>query len=220
MLLLLIAAKWALAHSIFASSTPRSSIVSLLPLVPATKQTCFTVPSWKTMAQSGDLHVLSTPPAFNLSQNQTLQFKSVAKISVGTEIRISKFFPTRSSLVNEPCALSFGARSVSTLPFAACQLLFFDFRKFLFGIVGSFSPPRNSSLRKFRATCQDFFQFRDTFASLAVRLNRRRRTLRRCPPFVKLFVESFLFFLIEGPRRKKTAGNIWYHARPRKGNPR
>ena len=24
-----------------------------------------------------DLHVLSTPPAFNLSQNQTLQFKSV-----------------------------------------------------------------------------------------------------------------------------------------------
>ena len=74
-----------------------------------------------------DLHVLSTPPAFNLSQNQTLQFKSVAKISVGTEIRISKFFPTRSSLVNEPCALSFGARSVSTLPFAACQLLFFRF---------------------------------------------------------------------------------------------
>ena len=76
--------------------------------------------------------MLSTPPAFNLSQNQTLQFKSVAKISVGTEIRISKFFPTRSSLVNEPCALSFGARSVSTLPFAACQLLFFDFPKISF----------------------------------------------------------------------------------------
>ena len=104
-----------------------------------------------------DLHVLSTPPAFNLSQNQTLQFKSVAKISVGTEIRISKFFPTRSSLVNEPCALSFGARSVSTLPFAACQLLFSIFRKFLFGIARSFSPPRNSFLRKFRLACQDFF---------------------------------------------------------------
>ena len=27
-----------------------------------------------------DLHVLSTPPAFNLSQNQTLQFKSVSQI--------------------------------------------------------------------------------------------------------------------------------------------
>ena len=142
--------------------------------------------------------MLSTPPAFNLSQNQTLQFKSVAKISVGTEIRISKFFPTRSSLVNEPCALSFGARSVSTLPFAACQLLFSIFRKFLFGIAGSFSPPRNSSLRKIRIACQDFFQFRDAFASSAVRLNRRRRTLRGSPLFVKLFVESFLFFLIEG----------------------
>ena len=148
------------------------------------------------------MHVLSTPPAFNLSQNQTLQFKSVAKISVGTEIRISKFFPTRSSLVNEPCALSFGARSVSTLPFAACQLLFSIFRKFLFGIAGSFSPPRNSFLirfyENFASPVKTFFQFRDTFASLAVRLNRRRRTLRRCPPFVKLFVESFLFFLIEG----------------------
>ena len=52
----------------------------------------------------------------------------------------------------------------------------------------------------FASPVKTFFQFRDTFASLAVRLNRRRRTLRRCPPFVKLFVESFLFFLIEGGR--------------------
>ena len=85
-------------------------------------------------------------------------------------------------------------------PSRLVNFFFSIFRKFLFGIAGSFSPPRNSFLRKFRATCQDFFQFRDTFASLAVRLNRRRRTLRGSPPFVKLFVESFLFFLIEGGR--------------------
>ena len=85
-------------------------------------------------------------------------------------------------------------------PSRLVNFFFSIFRKFLFGIAESFSPPRNFSLRKFRVACQDFFQFRDTFASLTVRLNRRRRTLRRCPPFVKLFVESFLFFLIEGGR--------------------
>ena len=52
----------------------------------------------------------------------------------------------------------------------------------------------------FASPVKTFFQFRDAFASFAVSLNRRRRTLRRCPPFVKLFVESFLFFLIEGGR--------------------
>ena len=40
-----------------------------------------------------DLHVLSTPPAFNLSQNQTLQFKSVAKISVGRKSESQSSFP-------------------------------------------------------------------------------------------------------------------------------
>ena len=39
-----------------------------------------------------DLHVLSTPPAFNLSQNQTLQFKILLLFSAFAEIRISFFF--------------------------------------------------------------------------------------------------------------------------------
>ena len=49
-----------------------------------------------------DLHVLSTPPAFNLSQNQTLQFKSVQKFLPGRNQNLKVLFSTRSSLVNEP----------------------------------------------------------------------------------------------------------------------
>ena len=49
-----------------------------------------------------DLHVLSTPPAFNLSQNQTLQFKSVSRSLLGRNQNLKDFLPTRYSLVNEP----------------------------------------------------------------------------------------------------------------------
>ena len=41
-----------------------------------------------------DLHVLSTPPAFNLSQNQTLQFKSVSRFLPGRNQNLKdSFFP-------------------------------------------------------------------------------------------------------------------------------
>ena len=41
-----------------------------------------------------DLHVLSTPPAFNLSQNQTLQFKSVSRFLLGRNQNLKdSFFP-------------------------------------------------------------------------------------------------------------------------------
>ena len=46
--------------------------------------------------------MLSTPPAFNLSQNQTLQFKSVQRFLLGRNQNLKVLFPTRSSLVNEP----------------------------------------------------------------------------------------------------------------------
>ena len=49
-----------------------------------------------------DLHVLSTPPAFNLSQNQTLQFKSVQDSCFRRNRNLKDFLPTRYSLVNEP----------------------------------------------------------------------------------------------------------------------
>ena len=49
-----------------------------------------------------DLHVLSTLPAFNLSQNQTLQFEFFARLYY-RDTKISKIFPSlRYSLVNEP----------------------------------------------------------------------------------------------------------------------
>ena len=40
-----------------------------------------------------DLHVLSTPPAFNLSQNQTLQFKSVQRFLPGRNQNLKVLFP-------------------------------------------------------------------------------------------------------------------------------
>ena len=53
-----------------------------------------------------DLHVLSTPPAFNLSQNQTLQLKSCDPsrpwLLPDRAIELKALFPTRSSLVKEP----------------------------------------------------------------------------------------------------------------------
>ena len=46
--------------------------------------------------------MLSTPPAFNLSQNQTLQFKSVQDSCFRRNRNLKDFLPTRYSLVNEP----------------------------------------------------------------------------------------------------------------------
>ena len=40
-----------------------------------------------------ELHVLSTPPAFNLSQNQTLQFKSVQRFLPGRNQNLKVLFP-------------------------------------------------------------------------------------------------------------------------------
>ena len=42
---------------------------------------------------ASDLHVLSTPPAFNLSQNQTLQFKSVQRFLLGRNQNLKVLFP-------------------------------------------------------------------------------------------------------------------------------
>ena len=51
--------------------------------------------------------MLSTPPAFNLSQNQTLQFKSVAKISVGRKSESQSSFPFAIHLsMNHAASLS------------------------------------------------------------------------------------------------------------------
>ena len=86
---------------------------------------------------SFDLHVLSTPPAFNLSQNQTLQLSQSS-------------LPIRYSLVNEPepAAVSSGV-GLYTLFLIDCQELFFRFAIFFRGIISFHSSRRKVSYRLF-----------------------------------------------------------------------
>ena len=96
--------------------------------------------------------MLSTPPAFNLSQNQTLQFKSVAKISVGRKSESQSSFPFAIHLsMNHTDSL--GAKQFFTPLRFRCQQVFFIFAKVFFAapsgqLVGaretyvSFSNPR------------------------------------------------------------------------------
>ena len=81
---------------------------------------------------SFDLHVLSTPPAFNLSQNQTLQFKSVSNpCGKPQKSESQSSLPIRYSLVNEPeaAAVSSGV-GLYALFLIDCQELFFVSRFF------------------------------------------------------------------------------------------
>ena len=96
--------------------------------------------------------MLSTPPAFNLSQNQTLQFKSVAKISVGRKSESQSSFPFAIHLsMNHTDSL--GAKQLFTPLRFRCQQVFFNFAKFFFAAPSgqlvdaretyvSFSKPR------------------------------------------------------------------------------
>ena len=81
--------------------------------------------------------MLSTPPAFNLSQNQTLQFKSVAKISVGRKSESQSSFPFAIHLsMNHTDSL--GAKQLFTPLRFRYQQVFFQFRKSFFrGPVGA-----------------------------------------------------------------------------------
>ena len=75
--------------------------------------------------------MLSTPPAFNLSQNQTLQFKSVAKISVGRKSESQSSFPFAIHLsMNHTDSL--GAKQLFTPLRFRCQQVFFIFAKVFF----------------------------------------------------------------------------------------
>ena len=81
--------------------------------------------------------MLSTPPAFNLSQNQTLQFKSVAKISVGRKSESQSSFPFAIHLsMNHTDPL--GAKQLFTPLRFRCQQVFFHFAKV-------FSRPRRGN---------------------------------------------------------------------------
>ena len=98
--------------------------------------------------------MLSTPPAFNLSQNQTLQFKSVQDSCFRRNRNLKDFLPTRYSLVNEPLGL-FGppARLVATWrEVRLCPLsfpestTFFRFAKVFRGDRQSFFSRREEGL--------------------------------------------------------------------------
>ena len=81
------------------------------------------------------------------------------KDSRWTEIRISKFFPLALHLSKNRAPLS-GARSTSTLPSAACQLLFSLSGKFFPNLPSGAEaspPPRNFLLEKSPAPCQELF---------------------------------------------------------------
>ena len=88
--------------------------------------------------------MLSTPPAFNLSQNQTLQFKSVAKISVGRKSESQSSFPFAIHLsMNHTDSL--GAKQLFTPLRFRCQQVFFIFAKVFFS-----RPRRGNSLARGR----------------------------------------------------------------------
>ena len=79
---------------------------------------------------SHDLHVLSTPPAFNLSQDQTLQFEILVllkpnRLNVEWAWLVQNH-PTRYLIVKDPCAalFSFARTVLVTRPAARRQRLF------------------------------------------------------------------------------------------------
>ena len=118
--------------------------------------------------------MLSTPPAFNLSQNQTLQFKSVQDSCFRRNRNLKDFLPTRYSLVNEPLG-HFGPPS-----FRAARRRFMP--PFVLAVNNFFSIPPNLFRRRcfklysvlvrtvetyapLRSICQSLFCFPKIFPS-------------------------------------------------------
>ena len=111
-----------------------------------------------------DLHVLSTPPAFNLSQNQTLQFKSVAKISVGRKSESQSSFPFAIHLsMNHTDSL--GAKQLFTPLRFRCQQVFSISRKFFSRPRRGNSLARGRLMSHFQTRVKNFFAIRENFFS-------------------------------------------------------
>ena len=109
--------------------------------------------------------MLSTPPAFNLSQNQTLQFKSVAKISVGRKSESQSSFPFAIHLsMNNTDSL--GAKQLFTPLRFRCQQVFFIFAKVFFrGPVGATRWREGDLCLIFKPASRTFFAIRENFFS-------------------------------------------------------
>ena len=108
--------------------------------------------------------MLSTPPAFNLSQNQTLQFKSVAKISVGRKSESQSSFPFAIHLsMNHTDSL--GAKQLFTPLRFRCQQVFFISRKFFSRPRRGNSLARGRLMSHFQTRVKNFFAIRENFFS-------------------------------------------------------
>ena len=107
--------------------------------------------------------MLSTPPAFNLSQNQTLQFKSVAKISVGRKSESQSSFPFAIHLsMNHTDSL--GAKQLFTPLRFRCQQVFFHFAKVFFRDPVRATRWREGRLMShFQTRVKNFFAIRENF---------------------------------------------------------
>ena len=79
-----------------------------------------------------DLHVLSTPPAFNLSQNQTLQFKSVQRFLLGRNQNLKVLFPLALHLSMNPAPFRSAREAFLRFPSRLVNFFFFDFPKISF----------------------------------------------------------------------------------------
>ena len=111
--------------------------------------------------------MLSTPPAFNLSQNQTLQFKSVAKISVGRKSESQSSFPFAIHLsMNHTDSL--GAKQLFTPLRFRCQQVFSFSRKFFSRPRQGNSLARGRLMSHFQTRVKNFFAIRENFFSLAL----------------------------------------------------
>ena len=108
--------------------------------------------------------MLSTPPAFNLSQNQTLQFKSVAKISVGRKSESQSSFPFAIHLsMNHTDSL--GAKQLFTPLRFRCQQVFSFSRKFFSRPRRGNSLARGRLMSHFQTRVKNFFAIRENFFS-------------------------------------------------------
>ena len=108
--------------------------------------------------------MLSTPPAFNLSQNQTLQFKSVAKISVGRKSESQSSFPFAIHLsMNHTDSL--GAKQFFTPLRFRCQQVFFIFAKVFSRPRRGNSLARGRFMSHFQTRVKNFFAIRENFFS-------------------------------------------------------
>ena len=108
--------------------------------------------------------MLSTPPAFNLSQNQTLQFKSVAKISVGRKSESQSSFPFAIHLsMNHTDSL--GAKQLFTPLRFRCQQVFSISRKFFSRPRRGNSLARGRLMSHFQTRVKNFFAIRENFFS-------------------------------------------------------